>query len=384
MKNNNIILIFVLAFATLTISCKKNADEVAIIEVAKGTIVGKVVAADNITPIKNASVFIDSKGKIYLTKTNNLGEYSLLAPIGNQKLFIQSNNGKMFRTVLNVTIKENITTSLPSAKLAQVAKLGFVSGSYDKIEEIIVNSLGYTALPITNLNNFNSLLQYDAIFLNCSSSITLNSTISLNLANFVSNGGSLYVSDWAVAYLIGSNVSGAICPYVRPDGFIPDNTICATRSGIKTIMDSALITSADLSTYLNKQAININYDLPMWEQINSVDTAFWEIMVRNPSNGLPLLVRTNKFTNSSAGNYNVGAYDSTYVTICHNEQGLAIPWNLTINKADLPLHLAHGDNVGGCANINAGRIYFTTFHNEAGGVINNDTKEILKYVILNL
>ena len=213
MKKNNLLLILILAITTLAISCKKNGDEIAVVEIVKGTVAGRVVAADNLTPIKNAVVFINKDGKIYRTKTNNLGEYILLAPIGNQKLFIQSGNGAMFRTVVNVVIKENITVNLPVAKLAQVAKLGFVSGNYDKIEDIIVNSLGYTALPITDLHNFSSLLQYDAIFLNCSSSIVLDSTVNKNLANFVSNGGSLYVSDWAVSYLIGSNVSGATCPH---------------------------------------------------------------------------------------------------------------------------------------------------------------------------
>jgi hypothetical protein len=51
-----------------------------------------------------------------------------------------------------------------------VAKIAYVKGSYDKIEDIIL-SLGYTATEITNndLTNLNTIAQYDIIFLNCGS-----------------------------------------------------------------------------------------------------------------------------------------------------------------------------------------------------------------------
>lgn len=375
-------IVFITIVSIFLFSCKKNADETAT-PIIMGNIKGKVFAADNKTPINQATVFVSTKGNIYSTKTDSKGEYILAAPIGKQKLFIQTGKGSMFRTVIDIDIKENQTVTMPAAKLTQVAKLGYVVGSYDKIEDIIVNSLGYTALPIADLHNFSTLTNYDAIFLNCSSNLSVDSVVDKNLANFVSNGGSIYASDWAVAYLMGKNVSGSVCPYIRANGFLPDNTLCTTRGGTSTTISSAVITSTDLANYLGKATIDIHYDLPSWETVNNVDNNFWETMLAHPTTGLPLLVRTDKFTNALAGTINVGVNDSAYVTICHKEANVST--TITIDKADLPLHLAHGDKIGSCeSNTNSGRIYFTTFHNEAGGVISNDIKGILQYMILNL
>jgi hydroxymethylpyrimidine pyrophosphatase-like HAD family hydrolase len=99
-----------------------------------------------------------------------------------------------------------------------VAKIAYVKGSYDKIEDIIL-SLGYTATEITNndLTNLNTIAQYDIIFLNCgsrkySTNQALFPAIDANLAIFVANGGSIYASDWDVSYLVGGtdNTSAAL------------------------------------------------------------------------------------------------------------------------------------------------------------------------------
>lgn len=375
---------FVLTVSVISFSCKKDSDSNT--EPPTGTVKGKVVSANNTTPVKRAMVFVQGSSKIYKTFTDANGDFSLQAPIGVQKLHIQSGDGSMFRSITDVTITENQTTTLTTkAKLSQVAKLGFVTGTYDKIEDIIVNSLGYAALPITNadLHSFAALSQYDAIFLNCGGSISLDATINTNLANYVANGGSLYASDWAVSYLIGTNIYGSVCPYVRPEGFIPDATLCTTRTGTTQTITGCNVVSTDLSTYLNKTLIDLKYDLPNWEQINIADPNFWETMVVDASNGLPLLIRTNKFTNPTAGTLNVGVSNPGFVTICHTDANGTS--TITVSTADLQSHLAHGDKVGSCESTpNSGRIYYTTFHNENGGVINNDTKDILQYMILNL
>ncbi|MFH0895624.1 MAG: hypothetical protein V2A54_14405, partial [Bacteroidota bacterium] len=76
--------------------------------------------------------------------------------------------------------------------------------------------------------------------------------------------------------------------------------------------------------------------------------------------------------------------DQGWVTICHIPPGN--PSNahtITISINALPAHLAHGDNIGSCSG-DGGKIYYTTFHNHASGVINPSVKKILEYFIVSL
>jgi hypothetical protein len=118
--------------------------------------------------IGGASVFtFDDKYKIYYTTSDADGNFTLDAPVGNHTIHIQTGNGSNFRTEVAATVKNNetLTLDLSQTKLNQVAKIAYVKGSYDKIEDIIL-SLGYTATEITNndLTNLNTIAQYDIIF----------------------------------------------------------------------------------------------------------------------------------------------------------------------------------------------------------------------------
>jgi hypothetical protein len=80
----------------------------------------------------------------------------------------------------------------------------------------------------------------------------------------------------------------------------------------------------------------------------------------------------------------VGQQDPDHVTLCHTlEDGKKL--TITVSTAEAAAHIAHGDSTGMCNNPNdSGWIYFTTFHNEHNGLINEDMKRILEYMILNL
>jgi len=130
--------------------------------------------------------------------------------------------------------------------------------------------------------------------------------------------------------------------------------------------------------------MNIKYDLTQWETVQNYDTAFWEVMVKHPATFKPLLLRTANFTNASAGTISIGTSNASMATICHKPVGTT-PVTITIPTSALSAHLAHGDSMGSCNSTNgAGRIYFTTFHNEPNGLISSDMKQILDYIILNL
>jgi hypothetical protein len=379
--------LFLLAFLFL-FSCKKEVVPdipVTPVEKPKGKVKGKVVAPNNKTAIRNALVFIQDSGLVFHTYTNVNGEFELEAPAGARELHIQSGTGKIFRTKLNVTVEANQTNDVSSGSLTliQAASLAYVPGTYDKIQAILMDSLGYTAQMIdyNTLHQMNLISPFTAIFINCSSNITTDWLQDSVLASYVANGGSLYVSDWAVANLIGTN--GGNCPAPRMGGFIPDDKLCTQRNGVAMTMYNSPIVSASLQTYLNKSQMDVKYDLGTWEMVMNYAPTFWELLVTNPNSQAPMLMRTSKFTNSTAGSINIGS-NNNMVTICHKPQG-SVPVTITIPSADLAFHLAHGDTKGSCSSVNgAGRIYYTAFHTQPNGLISPDMKHILDYIILNL
>ena len=87
-----------LALALLA-SCKK--DESVVPEAAMGTITGKVVAGNNASPIKVATIFSQSNGKLYITHTDITGSFSLDMPAGNRHITIQTGDGSLFRTEID-------------------------------------------------------------------------------------------------------------------------------------------------------------------------------------------------------------------------------------------------------------------------------------------
>lgn len=379
----------------LFVSCKKDHDlEPAAQQPVMGKIAGKIVAANNITAISAATIFTYTEGQVYITHSDQNGLFVLEAPAGSRHITIQSGDGTMFRTEMDIIIEENKTLDISSqpVSLNQVASLAYVRGIYDKIESILIDSLGYTATAISwhSLDTLTSIACYDAIFINCTSFSTdmpaVTAACDQNLADYVANGGSLYVSDWAIDYLLGKMAPDVeLCSTPRPEGFIDDNTICSRKTGDVGSILNASITSLSLQAFLNKTSIDeIIYNLPNWEKINTLDNNFWETMVVDP-NGNPLLIRTNNYTNPTAGTVHIGnnANNENSLVCLPNVNGQNI--TLSVKSSDVASLVAAGASSGSCDNIhNAGRIYYTTFHNEPNGEIAADIKNILQYVILNL
>ncbi|WP_027380640.1 carboxypeptidase-like regulatory domain-containing protein [Chryseobacterium daeguense] len=356
-----------------------------------GKLTGKVMAQNGTKPIGGASVFtFDDKYKIYYTTSDSEGNFTLEAPAGNHTIYIQTGNGTNFRTEISATVKDNETVNLEASqtKLNQVAKIAYVKGSYDKIEDII-QSLGYTATEIFNsdLANLTTIAQYDIIFLNCGSrtSYTSNpalySAIDANLATFVANGGSIYASDWDVAYLVGGTTNTSSCSMAG--GFVPDSKLCSVNSGSSGIV-GATVNNAALTTALGFNTLNIDYDLGQWQKIVNYDPAYWEVLVKATSSNDALMIRTNHFTATGVPTTPIGnAPTTTYVTVCITLPG-NIQISLSVPQALVPYLVALGATVGPCSgSSNSGYIYYTTFHNHASGNIGN-AGVILQYVILNL
>ncbi len=382
-------------------SCKKD-DPPAVQYLYGGWITGHVFAENGTTPIAMANVFVDYEGEIYFTKTDADGYFKLLAPEGNQVLHIQTGKGKIFRTYMDVEIARNTITEIPEAtvKLQQVVNLAYITGAYDEIQDIIVQSLGYTATPILldDLDNLSTLQNYGAIFINCGTHYGFSELRWDNVRQFVEQGGSLYVSDWAVSSLIGylsgtkmdeskernawylPETTSKTCP-ARTGGFIGTDNLCTQRSGLATVVHDAVVMNEELATWLGTNTIDIEYDLPAWEVIKVLGNN-WETLIYDDNHGYgPLAVRTN--FNGSGGLSNKNG-NQTWITICHYPPGNpANPQTITIPISAWPAHEAHGDHIGSCEG-NGGSIVFTTFHNHPHEAVDENIQKILEYFIINL
>lgn len=394
MKQNYLFVMF--CTLVLLTGCKSGDDSITPEDnksVSTGTVEGKVLAKNGTKPIGGALVFtIDNKNQVYHTYSNADGTFSLAVPEGNTTLHIQTGNGLNFRSEVAVSVKKNETTSVADkdSKLNQVAKIAYVEGSYDEIESIIAN-LGYTATQISyhDLKNLNTISQYDIIFLNCGSrnlKYTGTNTpgndldVFANLSTFITNGGSIYSSDWAAAYLVGGDKSVLSCG--PSAGFIDFTQVCFSTTGSIGMYNNSSISNAAMASSLGFNTLDIMYDQPLWEQIKYYDPSFWEVLVQKGSEAL--MLRTNKYANKNAPKIAIGtSLNKNHMTICHKTaNGNTI--TMTINQNAWSAHQAHGDYVGSCTgNTTSGNIYYTTFHNHASGNIGK-TGPILEYVILNL
>ncbi|WP_333878044.1 hypothetical protein [Flavobacterium sp.] len=381
------LLILFLSLLTL-VSCSDDNNQAS--GQKTGTLKGKVTTVNTHKPVGGALVFtFDDRNEIYFTRTNAMGEFEFRAPIGNRELHIQTGDGSNFRTKFDVAVEENQTQVLEEAslRLDQTARMAYVGGTYDNIEDIITD-LGYTVEQLTfnQLNDYTIVSQYDIIFLNCGSipstqSISGHTNITNNLSQFVTNGGSLYASDWAVAYLVGGTNKTTQCD--AAGGFIADATLCSINNGVMGTLNG-FITNTVLANATGITTLDIDYDLGQWQKINSVDESFWEVLVRETGTNQPLMIRTNHYTNPTVVGDRVGnSENSDWVTICHYDAESDTYINITIETDEWPAHEAHGDSLGSCSGNNmSGTIYYTTFHNHAN--LDNGSQSILEHVILNL
>jgi hypothetical protein len=312
------------------------------------TISGKVSTPRG-KPVGYAAVMVGSS----VTHSDKDGEFSLVIPAGNQTVIIQTGKGKLFKTqvAVNLSANQSFRISDTSCVLMQVGQMAFVPGNYDRIESIIIDSLGYSAMAIQT-NMFGSpsyITQFDAIFLNCTSYSLMQSPLYQNLDTFVQNGGSIYASDWAVEYLTGNGTPSpagtgsksnhshtavnaqSSCSMPMPGGFIADTSLCTVKGGSTGTIPDITINDAGMITALGNDSINIYYDLADWEIVIQFDAPFVTTMERP---GYPGVVAA---------------------------------------KADMSSYYS-----------NAGNIVFTTFHNHPTMMVSADVITLLQYFIMNL
>lgn len=337
------------------VSCKKDKDNNNTVPATEyGVVTGKVHSPNNVV-IASAKIISGE----YSTISNTQGEFSLSLPVGFHKLIIQTGSGHVFKSEVDVQVNAHETISLDNAQseLKQVKQIAFIPGAYDRIETIIIDTLGYTATAITvsSLDNLNFMQSFGGIFLNCGVNGNLDSLKYANLNNYVSGGGNLYASDWSVEFLTGDGFfrpsassfftnsasknqtheaaysTMSTCTSPLNGGFLPDSALCTAKFGPVTMVQNAHILDPDIINVLGKDSMDIYYDLNAWEVISLVNAPFTTII---------------EDTQSGLGS-------------------LAVSCDLN-------------------GTIPAGHITYTTFHNHPQGNISQDVKLVLQHFILNM
>ena len=155
--------------------------------------------------------------------------------------------------------------------------IAVISGDYDHIEDIIDEmGLGYTLYAGTwGATEFRDFLQdptamaeFDIIFFNCGISSSWMSSeveehvIGENIRSFVTNGGSIYVSDWAYSFVERT--------FPAKIDFYGDDAIMGSPMVGREGMVSARVIDVTMQAVIGAVGADINFDLPMWVVMEDV------------------------------------------------------------------------------------------------------------------
>jgi hypothetical protein len=106
------------------------------------------------------------------------------------------------------------------------------------------------------------MAEFDIIFFNCGISSTWMSSeveehlITENIGSFVSNGGSIYVSDWAYSFVEHT--------FPAKIDFYGDDTVMGSPMAGREGMVSANVIDPIIQAIIGAVGADINFDLPMW------------------------------------------------------------------------------------------------------------------------
>jgi hypothetical protein len=131
--------------------------------------------------------------------------------------------------------------------------LAYVPGDYDSIETVLGN-LGFEPTEVTTLAG-TDLSQFQMLFLNCTTFPEVG--VGPDLAAYVTNGGTLYASDWAYEYVEQAFPSAI--------DFLPDPKIGSSTQFPVT----ATVLDPDLAFALGSDLAQIQFDLDIWVLIDA-------------------------------------------------------------------------------------------------------------------
>lgn len=251
-----------------------------------GSVTVNVAGPDGNTPIAGASVEVSDQGSPgsgtkKVTDINGFVEFNGVSP-GNKQITIDAG---VFKYVNTITVQGGTTTAVGTASApiqlgndphSNTVHFAVVTGTFDSIDNVLTqvgipeqvsydnNHTGWVRYAQTDplLGSPSELAKYNAVLINCGSDETgadNTSPLLTNLRNFVSNGGTLYASDWAYVF-----IEAGWPEYI--DFFGDDNLAGSAREGFSGTINGTV--KGPLLTALPKSTINITFDLDAWVMID--------------------------------------------------------------------------------------------------------------------
>jgi hypothetical protein len=218
-----------------------------------GTVEGVVVAPDGVTAIVGAVVRLEGRTTGPTTETNAAGAFTLeKVPAGNQTLEAVRGN---FSATIPVNVVANSKTQAPIATIQPTGELVYVRGSYDSIENILVDQLKLQAreIPSSQL----ATVQYPAvqsIFLNCGMTSSLSDAALANLRSFIQAGGLVYASDLTMD----------IMENLFPEDFI------SSGSGSSGELTAEVVDTGLRAWLQQRTQITLRYNLGGWATLEQI------------------------------------------------------------------------------------------------------------------
>jgi len=188
--------------------------------------------------------------------------------------------------------------------------MAVVRGDYDSVEQVLRTiglepNVHFDFLEDTDLSDLSKLSPYRVLLLNCTNApVATEPGVADALRGFVEDGGRVYASDWAFEYVEESWPNDIT--FFDEDGLGPKTGNVGETT--------AHVDSASLANYLGKTEVELGYDLPQWVVMESAGNS-GNVLVSAPAGsegiglqeGYPLLVQ-----------FTVGAGRVAYTTF-HNE-----------------------------------------------------------------
>lgn len=284
-----------LLVATLLVGCSDTglnykAKEQDVID--PGAIKGRVCDPTGRTWLADALAYVnlvDDAGLIYDTRTaySDIDGYWTLDDLPGETdytVYVTSGSETLMEEPVYVGSGETVTLEEPDCFDPLTLKVAIVTGNYDDFDRVL-DDMGFTNYELIDgadstvltdfLTSLSEMEKYDIIFFNGGFTETgiiydleddtnpVPTTVKENLVAYVQAGGSTYWSDWAydgVEQTWPDRIN-----FVGADE-VPDDAQKGDYAAI-----NATVSDASLAEFLDKDSIEIEYDLPVWPPIENVE-----------------------------------------------------------------------------------------------------------------
>jgi len=259
--------------------------------VSPGEIHGRLCNVDGRSWLADAVVYtniIDADGKLTDTVTSYTdidGNWELTDLPGDVTYTVYFQHGDDSIDPVDVYLPpgESVKLEEPACFDPLDLDVAVITGEYDDFELVLANMgfANYTLVDGLDLDELSDFLldseemsRYDVVFIDggaleqgvlYDAEAGLTSGVVQNLRDFVTNGGQIYVSDWAYDY-VESAWPDAI-DFVGDDGEVD-----AAQVGEYGTVNAA-VADASMADWLGEDHVDIDYDLPVWPPVESAGPA---------------------------------------------------------------------------------------------------------------